>query len=546
MDLGSLEPHQIEVLRRATRAKTELDRLAHEWPLAFARLWAPECRTCPHPSRVVRAAFKWHRGMPLVHLDGMRHECPSCGEITLRTNQQVAAQTMIGSSVIRAAFALGGNRSSKSELGAHLDVAFALGSDHPAVRRWLEANDLDNHLIQPGPGRVWVSSLTFPDAREYVRPKLDKYMPSATRRRSWGADNQAEARLPGGGTIVSKAVRQGQGAYQGKAIHAARFDEEPRDPAVVQECDFRLTDHRGPKFFTMSPLHGWTPLLVEYLGHMREGKALPSDTVMVSLVSTDNVYIDPDEMLRKLARYSESVRRARLLGEITALEGRVHEEWDRAVHVVPAFDPPQDWPRFAGMDFGFRNPFAHLWFALDQRDDVLHVYREHYQRETLIREHAEAIWSAECCPSCYPDDAAGSDGWWSWVIAAGKGDLMCDTCGGTGRTEPEPIERWADPEGLSDRQTLARDYGLVTRAAVKSRRVSFDALSARLQIDGSGKPHVVIHDNCTETIREFEGLTWDDARQAEMETKGDDHAHDVVRYVCLGIAQAGYGEAVPE
>ena len=65
-------------------------------------------------------------------------------------------------------------------------------------------------------------------------------------------------------------------------------------------------------------------------------------------------------------------------------------------------------------------------------------------------------------------------------------------------------------------------------------------------LDAAGRPGIQIHDCCIETIREVENLTWDETRRAELETKGDDHAHDVLRYVCYGLRRAGYGRVESE
>jgi len=530
------------ILTRSRAAAAELDLLRRRWPLAFAATWQPECPRCP---RAVHGA-RWYRGVVLDYLDGARHQCPSCGAITTRTSQRVALRALLDP-VIRSGYLLGGNRVGKTEVGAMLIVAFSLGSEHPAVIRWARVNGLDTARIQPEPGRAWAVGQTFAAFREYLGPKLVKYLPGETAYRAWGANGESEAVLPGGGVVIGKAIEQARGSsagknpFEGAAIVAALFDEEPQIRFAVDSTEMRLVDSRGPVYNTMTPLSGWTPYLVSRLGWYQKGETPPPGVVLAQIHGEDNPHIDATELRRRLARQPASVQRARLRGEITTLEGRVHENWDRSIYVVPSFNPPSDWPRFGGIDFGTRVPFAHLWFALDQRADVLHVYREHYQAEWTTRQHADAIWREETCPDCRPSAEVGSERWWEWMFAANDHRIKCDTCGGTGRREPEIVIRWADPEGLDSRLTLNSEYGIATTPANKDRRGTFDSLWDRFALDAEGKPGIVIHDCCVETIREIENLVWDENRRAEFETKGDDHAHDVLRYVCHGLRRAGYG-----
>ena len=84
--------------------------------------------------------------------------------------------------------------------------------------------------------------------------------------------------------------------------------------------------------------------------------------------------------------------------------------------------------------------------------------------------------------------------------------MKCETCGGTGRQEPAPQERWADPEGAQERGQL-EELGISTAAAIKDRRAGYEALVGRLALV-HGLPGLVVHDCCVNTIREMEGLLW--------------------------------------
>lgn len=71
-----------------------------------------------------------------------------------------------------------------------------------------------------------------------------------------------------------------------------------------------------------------------------------------------------------------------------ALEGLVYPDFE-SLAATDAWPEPAG-RAVGGIDFGFRNPFAAIWGVLD-RDDVLWIHGERYQRETPIHEHAAAL-----------------------------------------------------------------------------------------------------------------------------------------------------------
>ena len=111
-------------------------------------------------------------------------------------------------------------------------------------------------------------------------------------------------------------------------------------------------------------------------------------TVMIPCTHEDNPRLhDPDthewtaEGLTYLAILDglTGVRYLRLRKGIwAAAEGLVYDTFDPAVHLwKPIANPPHEWPRYLSIDFGYRNPFAALWIAVDP-DNRMFLYREIY------------------------------------------------------------------------------------------------------------------------------------------------------------------------
>ena len=519
-------------------------------PLAYARLWAPECRTCPHPDPHAPAPPKGRRGMPMEPTgQGMGHRCPACGIVEARTSQVGVIRAMLAGDYDRA-FILGGSRTGKTEAGAQLAVAVASGSDDPDVCAWADLNGLDMSRIQRHPGVFWAVSQTFNMSRTVQRAKLDVYLPTGSVRRSWQSDNEAEVKLPSGGRITCKAFAQNtsegnaRNPFEGARIHGAWIDEEPQSPQGFASITARTIDFDGLTYATMTPLSGWTPFLTDNVGHLDKGTPAPRRLFVAFVHALDNPYVSAEVVSDKWAGKPEAVRRSRLRGEIVALEGAVHPDFHNGPpYVVPSFAPPAEWVRYGVIDFGSRAPFCHLWAAHDESADVLHVYREHYAADMLLSDHAAEIWRVEGCPDCQPPEIGG-DVWQAWRVRAFRpGGTGCQTCGGSGCTADAVSKRWADPEGKDQRGVLQSQYDLPTAPAPKARPASFDALHERFAIrEKWGTPGVVIHDTCPNLIRETSRLTWRKTGRGgdvdRYETDGDDHAHDCLRYLCYALRRA--------
>lgn len=392
---------------------------------------------------------------------------------------------------IMSALIVGGNRSSKTTLGAMIAVAYALGADHPAVQSWAAINRLDISAINRGPGIVCASALTSSDSRMIQRPKVMEFAPTDGVWRNQHGQGDARLTFPNGGQILFKSHDAGARRYQGAAWDLFWADEEHSEP-VYNEARMRLVDRGGRSLLTMTPLKGLTWVWRRFIDEPE-----PS-TVSIALHSRDNPHIPQDYLDALLKSYGAHERAARERGDFSALEGRVYDDWRRYLHVVEPFDVSADWERIAGLDFGTRNPFCTLLAAIDPADDVMHIIAEHYRAEWTLSRHVEALRE------------------------------MFKLYG-------EPGLIIADPEDRGSRLTMARDHDMPTVKAKKEIRAGISAVAERLAPDAEGKPHLVVHSNCTNLIREIEGYVWDTRRskadQPDRPLKKEDHAMDALRYL---------------
>ena len=413
-----------------------------------------------------------------------------------RTSQRRALQTALRPESL-ATLVLGGNRSGKTAAGAQLAVAAALGREHPDVIAWGKRNGLDVSCLPARPGRVCASSLTGDMSRRVQRPALRRYLPHGT---TWH-EQAAEFRCPGGGVIICKTNDQGARAYQGDQWDWFWVDEE-HDEAVYDEGRMRLADRGGRACLTMTPLKGFTWV---YDRFVKEPEPL---TALAQLHATDNPHVPQDVLRAILSSYGAHERAARERGDFQVLEGRVYEDFSRAIHVIDNQRIPPEWTRYVVIDFGTRNPFCALWLAIDPRDDTLHVYDEHYQAGWTLSQHAEVL---------------------------------------RGRDRPELYI--ADPEDAGARLSLAREHGISTLPARKDVRAGINAVAERLALDVEGKPHLLIHRKCVNTINELEGYRWAPRQGSQRDAadaplKAHDHAMDALRYGAMHLRR-GHGEVLP-
>ena len=222
----------------------------------------------------------------------------------------------------------------------------------------------------------------------------------------------------------------------------------------------------------------------------------------------------------RLLKNLTGVRKQRLAyGKWAAAEGLVYEGFDPAVHLwKPIFRPPNEWPRYWGVDFGFTNAFVWQDWAAD-RDGRLFLIQEIYRTQTLVEDHAKEI-----------------------LRLAHKSEF---------KGQPEFVVCDHDAEG---RATLERELGISTVAAHKSVLEGIEAVQARMKLRDDGRPGMYItRDACrnkdqalvdvsqpASTEEEVTEYIWaDPGLKHEQPVKKNDHGCDAMRYVVAQVDLVG-------
>ena len=220
---------------------------------------------------------------------------------------------------------------------------------------------------------------------------------------------------------------------------------------------------------------------------------------------------DPTYRDRLEAIKDEKLRNAWLYGNWDTFSGQFFDKWSSELHVIKPFRLPPQWSRFRGFDWGYTAHTAVPWIAVDFAGNH-YVYREYYDSGKS--------------PSVVSQR----------VLAMTDRDERID------RTLADPAiwarNMYATGE-KSDQQTRKSIYdmllegGLFCSMANNDRINGWMAMRELMYWDENIKPRFYVFNNCVNIIRTLPGLVHDDKNVEDVNTLGEDHLGDGIRYVCM-------------
>lgn len=238
---------------------------------------------------------------------------------------------------------------------------------------------------------------------------------------------------------------------------------------------------------------------------------------------TDNKILlqkDPKYIGRLKGVGSPELVRAWLEGDWSVVTGAYFSEFSISQHVVEPFKIPEHWLRFRCFDWGSSKPSACLWCAVSDgelsrypRGSIV-VYKEYYTSSSpnvglklTVEEVADGI------KSLTNEDITYS---------------VADT------------SIFAQDGGESMAERFARK-GVMFRPADKKRIPGWEQIRRRLKGE-DGKPHLFIFGTCSNLIRTLPAIQHDARKPEDIDTDGEDHALDALRY---GLMSRPYAVDAP-
>ena len=204
-------------------------------------------------------------------------------------------------------------------------------------------------------------------------------------------------------------------------------------------------------------------------------------------------------------------------GDWNVIAGAFFDCWRTDLHVIRPFAVPNHWLRFGSFDWGSAKPFSMNWFAVSDGNPL--PDKRLFPKGALIQYR-------------------------EWYGAAGPNEGLKMTTQQVAegikrreRGDPKIDYRVADPacwkvDGGPSHAEIMYSHGILFRQADNSRIAGSTQVRDRL-IGEDGEPMLYFFDTCSETIRTLPALQHDDTRMEEVDSDGEDHAYDSVRYGCM-------------
>lgn len=208
------------------------------------------------------------------------------------------------------------------------------------------------------------------------------------------------------------------------------------------------------------------------------------------------------EYLDYLDSLSGKLRRAWRDADWDAFEGQAFPAWRHDIHVVKPFEIPDNWLRWRAVDEGYAMPWCCLWFAQDPQTRRRYVYREAYETLLTAQQQAERI-----------------------IAMTGQDEIIF-------ATYADPA-MWGRKNAAGVVTTTAQEYasaGVPLTKADNDRLQGKRRLDSALSIQPDGLPGLQVFETCHNLIRTLPLLVSDDLHPEDVDTTGEDHAYDALRY----------------
>ena len=368
---------------------------------------------------------------------------------------------------------------------------------------------------------------TYPELRENhiipLRSELNGYAAYKDSEKAFIFPN--ESRLKLGYCDNDRDVLQ----FQGQEFDVILFEEatnfrEEWIRMISSSLRSTRTDFKTRIYYTMNPggvSHGYFKRL--FIDRNFLDGENPDDYLFVKANIFDNnvlMQANPD-YIKMLEALPPQKRKAHLYGDWDVYEGQVFEELRndpehyadrRYTHVIDPFDVPDTFTIYRAFDWGYSKPFAMSYYAVDY-DGRAYMILEYYgcrnsEPDVGVRMTPDEVFSeVKRIESEHP--------WLSGRTIYGVADPAI----------------WSKETGISVAET-AEKYGIYFEKGDNKRIPGWLQIHERLKFDSDGIPMLYIFKNCTNMIRTLPLLQYDEKKAEDVDTTGEDHLADSLRYFC--------------
>jgi len=295
---------------------------------------------------------------------------------------------------------------------------------------------------------------------------------------------------------------------------ATHFTETMRD--FFETCNRSTrTDFKPRMYYTSNPGgigHAWFKRL--FIDREYRAKERPDNYVFIPAKVYDNhaLMTANPEYIETLENLPDDLREAFLHGNWDVFAGQYFREWRRDTHVVEPFTLPRSWFRFCSIDYGYNDPCAVYWHAVD--DSRVYTYRELYITQTNASDIAKRILELSANESI-EYTVASPDMWHKRGAGFSTNGIM-------------------KGESIAD---MFVDAGVWLEKADNERVLGWTRMREHMKIQPDGKPLWLIFNNCNNLIRTLPQMIHDDRRVEDIADRLEDHAAESCRYGLMSRPQ---------
>lgn len=357
--------------------------------------------------------------------------------------------------------------------------------------------------------------------------------------------------MPAGGKVRFRPLESVSDAekYQGQNLTDAAVEEAgnyPSSAPIDRLFGCLRSAHGVPTQLMLTanpggPGHGWIKhryIDPAPLGMRVLSRKLPNGRdhkyIFIPAKLRDNRLLqtqDPDYETRLYLVGSAQLVKAWLDGDWSAIEGAYFPEFDTEQHVVQPLPLPKRWMRFRAMDWGSARPFCVLWFAVSDGD-----LREEPWGEAPSGTFRFPKGSLVVYREWYGSTGEPNVGLKFTAEQLAHGILEREDKDETTYSVIDPAA-FAEDGGPSIAERMSR-CGVLSRPA-DNRRVAklgaiggWDQVRQRL-LGEDGRPMLYMFSTCTNLIRTVPIMQHDVGKPEDMDSDGEDHAADALRYGCM-------------
>jgi hypothetical protein len=373
-------------------------------------------------------------------------------------------------------------------------------------------------------------------------------------------EQKAEWLMPGGARLKFRYIERDSDAqeYQGHNYTRVYIEEVTNFPtpapinllrgtlrsAAGVPVGMRLTGNPGgpghhwvkARYITPDP-RGWKIIKEDFEGLL--GEKLTMERVFIPSKISDNALLyknDPFYVARLRQAGSEALVKAWLTGNWDLVDGAFFDCWEEEKHVLRTRDWLPRIPKYAlkfrSYDHGYAKPFSVGWYVVSDGqwglpEGALLKYRE---------------W--------YGSDGKPNSGLKLTVDLVAKGIIAREI----EISEDALPQREQVSYGVADPSIFIRDGGPsimetqlangVTWRRADNKRVPGWAEVRRRMQGAHGRPLLYFLDCCDDSVRTIPTLQTDETNPEDLDTEGEDHAADELRYACMARPWVEYAPEI--